>query len=339
MNIHNPSILVLVETKCSGILADNVIKKIGFDFSHRVEAIGFAGGIWVLWNNPIKISVLASSWQFVHLQVQLLHSDPFLFTAIYGSPNPTRRKWLWDGLSSLAANIKEPWILARDFNAILTSEDKRGGSIRRMRGCPLFQDFMDAAGLHDLGFTGPRFTWKRGLLLERLDRAVGNSVWSDTYPRTTINHLPRIKSDHRPLLLSIGNPISHQFFPKPFRFIRAWLEHPDYQQLVLNAWNQSEGLDLNISNLTDLLKIWNVEVFGNIMKRKKNLLNRLKGLQCAMEFISTPTMIAAEAQILHDLETTLKQEEDLWHQKSRNKWIQDGDRNTTFFHRSTIVRR
>ncbi|WCJ31853.1 Polynucleotidyl transferase ribonuclease H-like superfamily protein [Euphorbia peplus] len=79
--------------------------------------------------------------------------------------------------------------------------------------------------------------------------------------------------------------------------------------------------------------------YGNIHKRKCNLLKRLKDIQEAMELISTPTMIETEDQILQDLETTLKQEEDLWNQKSRSKWIQEGDRNTAYFHNVTIARR
>ena len=35
----------------------------------------------------------------------------------------------------------------------------------------------------------------------------------------------------------------------------------------------------------------------------------------------------------------LTQEELLWYQQSRRKWIQCGDRNTSFFHRKTIQRR
>lgn len=35
----------------------------------------------------------------------------------------------------------------------------------------------------------------------------------------------------------------------------------------------------------------------------------------------------------------LEQEESLWFQKSRCAWFQGGDRNTKFFHLSTVVRR
>ena len=46
---YNPSMVVLMEPRISGVKADDFIKKSGFDQSHRVEAVGFFGGIWLLW--------------------------------------------------------------------------------------------------------------------------------------------------------------------------------------------------------------------------------------------------------------------------------------------------
>lgn len=39
-----------------------------------------------------------------------------------------------------------------------------------------------------------------------------------------------------------------------------------------------------------------------------------------------------------DYEKTLLHEETLWYQRARHKWLQFGDRNTKFFHTSTLVR-
>ncbi|MBA0603281.1 hypothetical protein Gorai_003432, partial [Gossypium raimondii] len=50
-------------------------------------------------------------------------------------------------------------------------------------------------------FRGPSFTWLRGGIHERLDRAIGNNVWLTAFPQSLVTYLPRIKSDHRPLLL------------------------------------------------------------------------------------------------------------------------------------------
>jgi hypothetical protein len=46
-----------------------------------------------------------------------------------------------------------------------------------------------------------------------------------------------------------------------------------------------------------------------------------------------------EATISQKLEERKAQEEILWRQKSRIQWLKEGDRNTKFFHRSTIQRR
>nr|KYP46870.1 Transposon TX1 uncharacterized [Cajanus cajan] len=51
---------------------------------------------------------------------------------------------------------------------------------------------------------------------------------------------------------------------------------------------------------------------------------------------SLPTL---QRNLWKDLETILFQEELLWYQKSRSKWLTFGDRNTHFFHCSTIIRR
>ena len=50
--------------------------------------------------------------------------------------------------------------------------------------------------------------------------------------------------------------------------------------------------------------------------------------------------LAAQEQSLHDqLDERRKQEEILWKQKSRIKWLKEGEINTKLFHRSTIQRR
>ncbi|KAG8494116.1 hypothetical protein CXB51_011832 [Gossypium anomalum] len=45
---HNPDIVCLLEPRVSGPKANSIIGKLGFDFSHRIESVGFSGGIWDL---------------------------------------------------------------------------------------------------------------------------------------------------------------------------------------------------------------------------------------------------------------------------------------------------
>ena len=46
-----------------------------------------------------------------------------------------------------------------------------------------------------------------------------------------------------------------------------------------------------------------------------------------------------ERSLQKDYTDVLKQEEMFWFQKSNEKWVKMGDRNTSFFHTQTIVRR
>ncbi|MBA0761387.1 hypothetical protein Gotri_024041 [Gossypium trilobum] len=115
---------------------DDVIEKLGFQNSFKIEAIGFSWGIWLLWSDNIKVDVIDLHSQMVNLKIFL---------------------------DSIASSVKEPWILAEDFNSILDSLEHDGGVIRVKASCNFFKDFLFKNKLRDMGFSGPRFTWSRGL--------------------------------------------------------------------------------------------------------------------------------------------------------------------------------
>lgn len=53
---------------------------------------------------------------------------------------------------------------------------------------------------------GPKFTWRGPMLqgfsiiFERLDRGLANAEWQLAYTDSSIRVLPRVKSDHHPIL-------------------------------------------------------------------------------------------------------------------------------------------
>ncbi|CAL2264474.1 unnamed protein product [Prunus armeniaca] len=76
---------------------------------------------------------------------------------VYASPCGSKRAQLWDYMSFVARSHNLPWLLAGDFNEILSIEDKFGGaSTLRVRG---FKNWFDGNDMVDLGFSGPKFTW------------------------------------------------------------------------------------------------------------------------------------------------------------------------------------
>ncbi|KAK5793246.1 hypothetical protein PVK06_034386 [Gossypium arboreum] len=60
VSLKNPrqlDIVCLLKPRINGKKADNVIVTLGFHYSHRVEAIGFSGGIWLGWKDTIRVEV------------------------------------------------------------------------------------------------------------------------------------------------------------------------------------------------------------------------------------------------------------------------------------------
>ncbi|KAK8621877.1 hypothetical protein V6N13_097505 [Hibiscus sabdariffa] len=180
--------------------ADSIIASLGFPNSHPIEAIGFSGGKWLCWFDTVKVTVLASQFQFIHCRVTSVDSsDSLLATFVYASPNRRLRYQLWHYIEQLVISITDPWVILGDFNATLTAADRRGCSSNSPKQS--FSDMVFNCGLMDLGFPGPTFTWYSGSRAMWLDCCFDNTAWFSSFPNFILHHLVRMKSDHRPLLL------------------------------------------------------------------------------------------------------------------------------------------
>ncbi|KAK8672174.1 hypothetical protein V6N13_110547 [Hibiscus sabdariffa] len=78
----------------SGFQADSIIASLGFPYSHRVEAQGFSGGIWIAWFDSITVDIILNHFQFVHCRItNKRNGTSALASIIYASPNATKRKF------------------------------------------------------------------------------------------------------------------------------------------------------------------------------------------------------------------------------------------------------
>ena len=131
--------------------------------------------------------------------------------------------------------VSLPWVLLGDFNEMISEDEKMGGLPLNRNRIFAFRNCMDKCGLMDLGFQGPRFTWTNKSpvwqcnIKERLDRGLGNAKWKILFPAAEVHHLPRVKSNHCPILL-ITDPLE-QKSPKPFQFEQMWLTDPTLPSL------------------------------------------------------------------------------------------------------------
>ncbi|KAL4277875.1 hypothetical protein GQ457_03G022350 [Hibiscus cannabinus] len=293
---YAPKVVGLFEPRISGRQANRVVVKLGFSHSFRVEAQGFSGGIWLLWDLDVDLEILHLSNQFVNGRVRWRSRMSWLhFTIVYASPSSTRRRALWTQNETLNPGATIPWFVEGDFNVILLADERRGGSDSHTQGSRPFADFIFRTGFSNMGFRGLPFTWSRGNLYQRLDQCLANNAWIS---KTT----------------------------QPF------------SDLLKRTWGGDDFL-ANANSFINEVKDWNLSVFGNIGKKKKRLLARLKGIDAALARSHSDSLVDFGHKLRSELEDIMNQEESLWSQKACANWILQGDRNTGFFHDSTMARR
>jgi hypothetical protein len=95
-----------------------------------------------------------------------------------------------------------------------------------------------------------------------------------------------------------------------------------------------------LKHIKEKLKQWNKEVFGNIYQDKKVLEDKMGWLQeqCIQEGYNEERK-KEENQLIQEWEARCKQEEILWRQESIVQQLKEGEKDTKFFHKSTISRR
>ena len=102
VRIHNPAILVVMETKVGGDRAREILDRLPFDDAIHTETIGYVGGLWMLCSDRVEVTFLASTEQEIHTTVKVKNSDHcWLFTAIYASHRSAERHILWNNLNKV----------------------------------------------------------------------------------------------------------------------------------------------------------------------------------------------------------------------------------------------
>ena len=84
------------------------------------------------------------------------------------------------------------------------------------------------------------------------------------------------------------------------------------------------------------IKKWNKEVFGHCLRRIDVLLTKIQEIQ---KEDCTEENCRKEAHLQAELNEWLLRNEILWKQRSKEVWLKEGDKNSNFFHLSTIIRR
>ncbi|KAJ1438736.1 Zinc finger, CCHC-type [Sesbania bispinosa] len=165
----------------------------------------------------------------------------------------------------------------------------------------VFRDFVNDSGLMDIDLKGSTFTW--------FSNPRNGIVTKEKIDRVLANSAWRLKFPNAlamafPVVSSDHTPILFEALPqehsgRQFKYEVMWDEHPD--------WKEIPKLKAR------LVQLQNTKITEESLEDVKSIKSQITRLW--------------------------KQEEFYWGQRSRLKWLKWGDKNTKFFHATTIQRR
>ena len=178
----------------------------------------------------------------------------------------------------------------------------------------------------------------------RLDRFLVSEQWLASWPDSCQYVLPRDISDHCPIIMQTKKV---DWGPKPFRVVDWWLHQKGFQRMVREAWSSDQqggwgGIVLKnkLRNLKVAIKQWSKE-YGNIsvkgIQKIQQKLNEVEDL--ASTRILSEDEIKAKKSLQQELWDASNAYESLLRQKSRAKWLKEGDSNSAYFHKVINFRR
>ncbi|XP_028114977.1 uncharacterized protein LOC114312878 [Camellia sinensis] len=168
-----------------------------------VDVEGSAGGLLCIWDPAVfQMSSCCCNKRFVLLSGSLFFSFDCVLINVYAPNEVGQRGKLWECLLKLKEEYSKPWYIGGDFNEIRKIGERKGCSTRD-KGMKELNDFVDSSELNDLPLLGRRFTWcnaREGEKWSRIDRVLVDPKWVESF-NLKLWGLPRVMSDHSPLLL------------------------------------------------------------------------------------------------------------------------------------------
>ncbi|GJT16918.1 RNA-directed DNA polymerase, eukaryota, reverse transcriptase zinc-binding domain protein [Tanacetum coccineum] len=232
------------------------------------------------------------------------------------------RKWeiccLENGVGMIILlNVVSLSVIMGDLNVSLNQDDHSEGIFGMTQDIEEFSDCINTIKMEDIYNNGLHFTWTKSLfnpktsILNNIDRVIGNEKFLKDHLRAHVVFLPYGISDHNPAVLSYPRLIKLK--SKSFRFANYIADMDGFLDLAMNKLNWKNG---------------------NLLKNVKKLKSRLDDIQIKIDV--DPSNIHLREQgvsVFHEYVLAFEDEEKLLLQKTKVKWLKEGDRNSAFFHK------
>lgn len=240
---HPPEILFLSETKNRRSYMEGLAADLDYQFLRTVEPIGKGGGLAVMWKEFCKVEVLQANNRLFDLKI-FWQGRNFFLTCVYGEPIKGRRSDVWERTTRIGTSRNGAWVMTGDFNEMIDPSEKIGGAERSEAEGKNFKQMMCACGMWNIKHTCYQFSWagtRNNMTVQcRLDRTIANQAWSDMFPQTQAAYLPKVSSDHSPVLTTLVD----QLWKKraSFKYDQRWIKRDGFSNIVTQSWkNQSSG--------------------------------------------------------------------------------------------------
>ncbi|XP_020102569.1 uncharacterized protein LOC109720094 [Ananas comosus] len=268
------------------------------DRCHFVPAIGASGGIITCWNSKVLScsEALIRQHSLTLLLTHLGSGKSFYLTNVYGPPSWTGKDAFCSELTDLNHICSSNWIICGNFN-FTKNQSERKGNRWSYKAMTMFADLINHLVMIDLPLSNQSFTWsnmQHQPSMAKLDRFLVSIQWDRSYPHCKVKALPKITSDHCPILLSTAILSA----PRRFRFEKVWLTRDDFHSNMTLWWNKVPPKNSAILTFTAKLrhcrtriKEWCKTNFHNISNTKRAIQDELQQIDLLEEQLNLPQLL------------------------------------------------
>ncbi|KAE8675999.1 Myosin-15 [Hibiscus syriacus] len=312
-------------------------------------ATGSSGGLLFCWDdNVFEMENHSINRRFIAVVGKfILKQFRSVLINVYGPSVEEEKESFFEELSVFISGQNLPVCIGGDFNVYLCENEKVGRAQNRF-SVRIFSQFIQSSSLINLLLNGGRFTLCNNQddpTFARLDRFLVDGQFLDAFPELIQSLIPKYISDHNAILVQDGGV---DWGKKPFKLFNYLMEEEGFEEMVCHT-------------IADCKKAGGKAGILNVLKKSKVAIKKWAGQKNKFPGASISDLekrihkLEEDVQQLHDssvqgkveelsvcrseLWRLLRIEEHIWYQNSRKKWINDGDRNTRFFHTCASVRR
>lgn len=166
---HKIDCIVVLEPKIHVSRMAHICRKLGM--SKCIANCDDMAHIWIFWRDPLDFSIFTSDEQQITITQTGSVWPQFHLSFVYEKCTILERQALWMSLLSVHSQILGPWLVAGDFNCIMTVDEKIGGNPPNMGAISDFVECASDCALIDAGFIGSQYTWHN-------NQQGGHGIWA-----------------------------------------------------------------------------------------------------------------------------------------------------------------